>query len=340
MEMVDMKRIKLNDEGGRMRLLLSMMLLVFLATTLTGAAQDNVTLGQINKNLSNVNETVTYINATALPPILPMEDVVKIILLLAIIAFAGLIVLRMVLPKIEGETEASSLEVKCEEVGRVVIIALVFLVLILAAILVKDSVISAGTKPTVGSIWAAIIILAIVFLLLIYLGFAVDGTLDQGEMRRAIAGTFVLGFTMLIFFLARYDIANKDVVTAYLQMVGVIVGFYFGAKTALEGTSSGSSEGLAIEYVEVNEEKKKITLTIRNKGENEIRLDKVYISGKGSDDKDFAKDFTMGVNIAKKTSIKMNPLELDMAAKPGSQIKIKVVADTGLADEKEHRLPE
>lgn len=251
-----MKKIKLNDEGDRMRLLLSMMLFVFLTSTLIGAAQENITLGQINENLSNVNETVAYINSTTLPPILPMEDVGKIILLLIFIGFGGLFILSMVLPEIKGETAGSSLDVKCEEVGRVIIIALVFLVLILAAILVKDSVISAGTEPTVGSIWAAIIILAIVFLLLIYLGFAVDGTLDQGEMRRAIAGTFVLGFTMLIFFLSRYEIENKEVVSAYLQMVGVIVGFYFGAKTALAGTGS-SGKSPVDEAIDYSDEAKK-----------------------------------------------------------------------------------
>ncbi|GEM_PF-800126 len=247
-----MKRVKLEDRGKRIRHFLSMMLLVLMALTLIGAANDSAILGQINTNLSNVNETVNYINGTASPPIIRWNDVGKEIILLLIIALAGYLIVGAVLPKTVVSKPASLMDAKCEEVGRVVIIALVFLVLILAAILIRDSIISGGGKPTVGSIWAAIIILAIVFLLLIYLGFAVDGTLDQGEMRRAIAGTFVLGFTMLIFFLSMYKIENPTVVTAYLQMVGVIVGFYFGAKTALEmpGPSGKSPVDEALDYAD------------------------------------------------------------------------------------------
>ncbi|MGC9515079.1 hypothetical protein [Methanocrinis sp.] len=148
----------------------------------------------------------------------------------------------------KGKEIASSDGDGCKSVKWVLGSILVLFTLILAAILVKGLVLlpagnaqPSDSMPAESSVWAAIIILAIVFLLLLYMGCSVDGSLDQGEMRRAIAGTFVLGFTMLIFFLARFEVKNDDIITSYLQMVGVIIGFYFGAKTALAGSSSEKS---------------------------------------------------------------------------------------------------
>lgn len=328
-----MRKMELVRKAVRIWAISWLALLTLLALTIAGAAEDNVTLEQINNNLSTVNRTMNYINETAPPAILSGWDIGKILAILAFIGLSGTIIIYLVIPKTSPRGTMSSSDAKCESVGRIVAIALVFLLLILAAILVKDSVITAGNEPTYSSIWAAIIILAIVFLLLIYLGFAVDGTLDQGEMRRAIAGTFVLGFTMLIFFLSRYEIANKEVVTAYLQMVGVIIGFYFGAKTALAGTGTGSSEGLAIEFVELSEDKKSVILTIRNKGDKQLVVDKVYLTGKG-----LIKPFETSVSIEPKTSNKTSPLTLDEALESGVVIKIKVVGNTGLTDEMEHKV--
>jgi hypothetical protein len=159
----------------------------------------------------------------------------------------------------------------CKSMRWILGLILVLFTLILAAILVNGLVllpskdanntimtnqsISAENMPPESSVWAAIIILAIVFLLLLYMGCAVDGSLDQGEMRRAIAGTFVLGFTMLIFFLARFKVENGEIITSYLQMVGVIIGFYFGAKTALAGSSS-SEKSLVDEAMDFADEAK------------------------------------------------------------------------------------
>lgn len=293
------------------------------------ASEPIATLEYINKSLVQINET--FFNATA--SIVQLQDAWPIFLTLAIIAVACLIIIKLVLPE-SRSGEPSPFEAKCETMGRTFIVTSVFLMLLLAAILVKDVILSTRAVPPASSIWAAIIIMALVFILLIYMGCGVDGTLDQGEMRRTIAGTFVLGFTMLIFFLAIYDVKNKDVVTAYLQMVGVIVGFYFGAKTALMGTSTGTSEGLAIEFVEVGEDKKTVILTIRNKGDNKLVVDKVYMTAK-----DFTKIFEMGITIDPKTSTKTGSLTLDKALDSGSVINIKVVANTGLADEREHKVP-
>jgi glucose uptake protein GlcU len=62
-----------------------------------------------------------------------------------------------------------------------------------------------------------------------------DGTLNKGELRRAVAGSLVLAFTLLALFsivMGKENEIGKEIVIAYIQLVGIAVGFYFGAKTA------------------------------------------------------------------------------------------------------------
>ena len=81
--------------------------------------------------------------------------------------------------------------------------------------------------------WQAIVIVLIIlvtFGLSLYLGWYEDKKLDKGEMRRAIAGTFVIGFTLLMFLSVSSGIYQKEVVLMYIQLASVVVAFYFGAK--------------------------------------------------------------------------------------------------------------
>ncbi len=81
------------------------------------------------------------------------------------------------------------------------------------------------------------------FALLILIGYySGDRNLDKGKMRRAIAGSFVVGFTVLVALSVVYDkFESNNLVTAYIQLAGVVIGFYFGSKTALEKTPEGAS---------------------------------------------------------------------------------------------------
>ncbi|WP_316967341.1 hypothetical protein [Candidatus Methanocrinis natronophilus] len=222
--------MKLIGKGKRMHAILFLALLTLFASTFMGAAENNETLVQTpSTDKSNFKDGATpSVKIEIQFPTLSNEAFIVLGIITLMIVIGGLL-----WRKSKNGQSKSALEEKCESIGMIFTVALVFLILILATILIKDAVPYAGDEPTYGSIWPAIIILVIVFLLLIYMGFADDGALDKGDMRRAIAGTFVLGFTMLIFFLSSYEIKNPEVVTAYLQMVGVIIGFYFGAKTAL-----------------------------------------------------------------------------------------------------------
>ena len=97
---------------------------------------------------------------------------------------------------------------------------------------------STETIPESAAIIAAIVIL-VAFALLIYVGVKADEKLNKGEMRRAIAGTFVVGFTVLMILSLSYDCSyQREIVMMYIELVGIIVGFYFGqraAETKIEG---------------------------------------------------------------------------------------------------------
>jgi hypothetical protein len=87
----------------------------------------------------------------------------------------------------------------------------------------------------------AIVSIVFIFALLITLGCWKEETLDKGQMRRAISGTFVIGFIVMAALAFIYNIEREGVVTAYIAIVSIITGFYFGAKTAFE-TLIGENE--------------------------------------------------------------------------------------------------
>jgi heme/copper-type cytochrome/quinol oxidase subunit 2 len=77
------------------------------------------------------------------------------------------------------------------------------------------------TKPAQNrsaDVWFAGGIVVIVFLLLIFMGYMARdrGSLGTGEMRRAIAGTFVAGFTIIVVLSYTYEVCQKEIVFAYI----------------------------------------------------------------------------------------------------------------------------
>ncbi|GEM_PF-1412368 len=92
-----------------------------------------------------------------------------------------------------------------------------------------------GSRLTIVDAWVAIAFVSFVFLFLIFLGCMADQTLSKGELRRAVAGSLVLAFTILaLFSIVMGDEIGigKEIVIAYIQLVGIATGFYFGARTA------------------------------------------------------------------------------------------------------------
>lgn len=144
-------------------------------------------------------------------------------------------------------------------------------------------------KPTESStnltVWIAVAIAGViilgVFLSILLLGWHNDHSLNKGEMRRAIAGAFVAAFIILVLFSITNIIMQNDVIPTFINSAVIILGFYFGAKTA--GTKeTEAKDQIDIENVNfVNEKEAKITM--RNNGNNIIKVDKIYVNDESVD---------------------------------------------------------
>lgn len=126
-----------------------------------------------------------------------------------------------------------------------------FLLIVLTAITIfaidrKGS--GSTTAVTIVDAWVGIAFVCFVFLFLIFLGCVKDGSLSKGELRRAVAGSLTLAFTLLALFAMVMDETEggigKEIVIAYIQLVGIAVGFYFGAKTAERDEDDEKEPGL------------------------------------------------------------------------------------------------
>ena len=133
-------------------------------------------------------------------------------------------------------------------------------------------------SPSQTDFWLAALVLfpaltLAVFLILIYMGYLADRSLSKGEMRRAIAGTFVVGLQMLLFFSLVFKVYEEKVLTTYLTAMTTILGFYFGSRTAQQTQSEPSR--IAIENVFFGE--KEIVVSVRNLTPQNVSVDVVYV---------------------------------------------------------------
>ncbi len=115
------------------------------------------------------------------------------------------------------------------------------------------------------------------FIFLVSLGYISNLKLDKGEIRRAIAGTFVIAFVVLLFILIllRHERTN-EIISAFIAMATTIVGFYFGSRTVQQ--VSREEEVIEIENVEFRNGK--LLLSLRNRGEKIAEIDAIYINNK------------------------------------------------------------
>ena len=167
------------------------------------------------------------------------------------------------------------------------------------------------------AVFAGAVILAI-FVLMIGLGFWADKKLDKGEIRRAIAVTLVAGFSILAVLSFVFDILRVQIVTAFIELVGIVVGFYFGVRTAAEKRAEATAK-IGIEHVKFDAAApKKIMLTVRNGGDSEIKVDKIYVN-------EDAYETDVKIDPQKSKEIK-HPYEW----KYKTEYKLKIATSTGL----------
>ena len=181
------------------------------------------------------------------------------------------------------------------------------------------------------------ILIVSVFGGLMYAGYKADADLNKGEMRRSIAGTFSVGFIILMLLSLNYSFdQNKEIVTTYIQLVGVVIGFYFGTRTALSASKSSTEIGksLDIENVKFETDKsgnpaRKITLTIRNGGDTDLQLDKLYFNGE---------DFDRSIQIKSHRTVK-ETIDIEKEWVPDKEYNFKVATTTGIVAEKKYLSP-
>ncbi len=164
----------------------------------------------------------------------------------------------------------------------------------------------------------------VVFLSLVYIGYKSNSSLNKGEMRRAIAGTFVASFVFLIFVLLRMGYSKMDnVITSFLGILGAIIGFYFGSRTAL---GNGREEFVGIENVEFTDGKVKVG--IRNGGMQSVIIDSVYINS--------TRVYKDRIAVPPRSVVDVS---LDFGYKAGEKYRIKACTTTGISHEVEAEAP-
>jgi len=176
-------------------------------------------------------------------------------------------------------------------------------------------------------LWIAAIVILLIFGGMIYIGAKADKKLDKGEMRKAIAGTFVVGFSMLMILSIKYEMPDNNITTMYVQLAGIVVAFYFGARAAAVKQDEAAAM-IGIEHVRFLPDPKKIAITIRNGGDSDINVDKIYIN-----------------EDAIEESIKISPekskeTEQDCKWQSGTEYVIKIATTTGLTAEIQVSPPE
>lgn len=176
--------------------------------------------------------------------------------------------------------------------------------------------------------WVAVIVILLIFGWLIHIGAKADKKLDKGEMRRAIAGTFVVGFSMLTILSVKHDNFDNDIITMYVQLAGIVVAFYFGAR-AVAVKQDDAAAIIAIEHVRfLPDSEKKIAITIRNGSDSEINVDKIYIN-----EDDIEESIKISPEKSKETT-------QTWEWKSGTEYKIKIATTTGLTAEMQVSPPE
>jgi Na+/proline symporter len=65
---------------------------------------------------------------------------------------------------------------------------------------------------------------------------------ETGVMRKTIAGLLVIGLVVVIFFALTTKIENEGLITQYIQLVGIIIAFYFGSRSAGSAVEAATAE--------------------------------------------------------------------------------------------------
>lgn len=217
-------------------------------------------------------------------------------ILLAIFAFilivAGLIALY------RAWKELNSLEPKEDKGTKIqMLIAsgfiLLFLGLYLAISLLQFSKNLTGEEIIImGNSFAVVtpVILSLLVLGAVLLMLWAQNTLksenETGGMRKTIAGLLVIGLIAVVLFSLSGTIKNENqnIITQYIQLVGIVIAFYFGSKAtsdaykgAAEGNKGDANKDLEITNATYDANEGQIVITGFNKNKRAFDVTGVYI---------------------------------------------------------------
>ena len=129
-------------------------------------------------------------------------------------------------------------------IGIVLVLSCIYLLLYLISLQIGQIVVPANLSN------------AFLIIISVLLGLAVFGSVifmcqmhsrmkekETGVMRKTIATLLVIGLIVVIFFaLTKPNIGNEGLITQYMQLVGIIVAFYFGSRSTGSAVEAANAE--------------------------------------------------------------------------------------------------
>jgi hypothetical protein len=220
---------------------------------------------------------------------------IYLLILIGFIAFAIILGGGIVLTK--GLLKSESSSSKYLKVDRKPTIQIVsgFILLLLGLYLLislaqmsSNEIFGATTGMSSSLVLVTPVVLALIIfgaiLLMLYAHFRMMGS-EPGEMRKTIAGLLVLGLVVVVFFALNGTIkdgGNKEIITQYIQLVGIVVAFYFGSKASSDAykkpeEAGSAQDDLDIENVTYDPNKGEIQIKVSNHKGLEFQLDRVVV---------------------------------------------------------------
>jgi hypothetical protein len=134
-------------------------------------------------------------------------------------------------------------------------------------------------------------------LLMLYVQNKLQEPNETGGMRKTIAGLLVIGLIVVILFALIEDISkNENIISQFIQLVGIVIAFYFGSKATSDAYSKQeeakkSTADLEAELEKAKEEEKNAMSALTDAQTKETEAKEIYDSATlGTDEKTKAYD--------------------------------------------------
>ena len=162
---------------------------------------------------------------------------------------------------------------------------------------------------------------------------------EVGGMRKTMAGLLAIGLIVVVLFSLSGTInpANENIVTQFIQLVGIVIAFYFGSKATEDAyKGAGKDAGDASKDLEIKDAKldaKQIEIAVANKNKRNFTVNGVRIednSGKLLIDKDITYPVSEA-NTEFSLLVALKNEEIEMLSKAGDK-QCKITIKTTIGD--------